>query len=81
MLLSMNCAVFFRCFRIFVAFVQLLGRAKVLFYPLLTYTDFSACFLFFSFYFPNHPNISAFSPDKTRKAEAYSPAFRFHVAL
>jgi len=81
MLLSMNCAVFFRCFRIFVAFVQSLGYAKVSFYPLLTYTDFSAYFLFFSFSFANRPNISAFSPDKTRKAEAYSSAFRFHVAL
>jgi len=77
----MNCAVFFQRFCIFVAFVQLLGHAKVLFYPLLTYTDFSARFLFFSFSFANCPDISAFSPDKTRKAGAYSPAFRFHVAL
>ena len=79
--LSMNCAVFLRYFRIFVAFVQSLGYAKVSFYPLLTYTDFSAYFLFFSFSFSNHSNISAFSPNKTKKAEAYSSAFHFHVAL
>lgn len=51
MLLSMNCAVFFRCFRIFVAFVQSLEYAKVSFYPLLTYTDFSAYFFIFLIFF------------------------------